>query len=79
MSDPGKYRTKEALAAEKASDPIPRLGSSLSEQGWVSEEELKAMDKEIKQEMKQALQEAEAAAWPDASLIDRYVHSQPID
>lgn len=78
MSDPGKYRTKDQLAEEKAADPIPKLGDVLVADGHVTQDALDAMDKEIKADMKEVLKNAEAAPWPDAELIDRYVYSDPI-
>ncbi len=78
MSDPGKYRTKDQLEQEKQTDPLPKFASWLQEQGHAQEDALAAMDKEIKANMKQLLKDAEAADWPDASLIDRYVYSNPI-
>jgi pyruvate dehydrogenase E1 component alpha subunit len=74
MSDPGKYRTKEQLEAEKGADPIPRHGSWLVDQGMLKAEELEAIDAEVKAAMKAATAAAEAAPWPDPSLIDRYVY-----
>ena len=73
MSDPGKYRTKEQLEEEKAQDPIPKLGAILTERGIATAEELEALDEAVKAEMKEVLARAEAAPWPDPSLIDRYV------
>lgn len=74
MSDPGKYRTREQLDAEKSSDPIPRFGSWMVEQKYVTPDELEAFDAEIKAEMSAVIERAEAAPWPDASMIDRYVY-----
>jgi pyruvate dehydrogenase E1 component alpha subunit len=78
MSDPGKYRTKDDLAEEKAQDPIPKLATFLHEKGYATEDELKEMDKGIKAEMKEVLKKAEAAPWPDEELIYKYVYSTPV-
>ncbi len=78
MSDPGKYRTKDALAEEKSQDPIPKLAAFLYEKGYATEAELKEMDKGIKAEMKEVLKKAEAAPWPDEELIHKYVYSTPV-
>lgn len=78
MSDPGKYRSKEQLEAEKASDPIPRHATWLVDQGLATQAELDAIDDQTKEEMKAVVARAEAAPWPDPSLINRYVYVDPL-
>lgn len=78
MSDPGKYRTKEQLEADKAADPIPKHGAWLQAQGYATDAELAELDQSIKDEMKRVVEVSEAAPWPDPSLIDRYIHVAPI-
>lgn len=78
MSDPGKYRTKEQLEEEKALDPIPKLGAVLVEKGYATEDELKQIDKDVKAEIKDVTKRAEAADWPDPSLIDKYTYVDPL-
>lgn len=49
MSDPAKYRSKEELAEMREKrDPIENFGKKLIERGIVSEEDLKAMDTQVK-------------------------------
>lgn len=78
MSDPGKYRTKEQLEEEKASDPIPKLGALLVERGYATQAELDAIDEGMKDEMKKVLERAEAAPWPDPSLITKYTYVETL-
>lgn len=63
MSDPvsGVYRTKEEVEEEKAKDPIKIFIDDLRRNELLSEDELKAMDEEIKKQV------AEAAAFADQS------------
>ena len=78
MSDPGKYRTKEELEAEKAQDPIPKLGAVLQERFGVAADRLEAIDRAAKDEMKQALARAEKAPWPAKEMIFKHIYaSQP--
>jgi pyruvate dehydrogenase E1 component alpha subunit len=52
MSDPAKYRTKEELNEMRDKrDPISTFGAKLVEGGVVTEEDLKAMDNDIKQQV----------------------------
>ncbi len=49
MSDPAKYRTREEVTeVREKRDPIEHFGKKLIERGVVNEEDLKAMDGEIK-------------------------------
>ena len=49
MSDPAKYRTKEELTeVRETRDPIENFGKKLIERGVVSQEDLKAIDTQVK-------------------------------
>lgn len=60
MSDPAKYRTKEEVDGKKAQDPITKLKEMMLGEG-IKEEELKAIDKEIKARVKEAAEFAETS------------------
>ena len=78
MSDPAKYRTREEVQSYRENqDPIDRAGKDLQAMG-VAEDELKAIDKEIKDIVVQAAKFAEEAPEPDSAelatdvLVERY-------
>jgi pyruvate dehydrogenase E1 component alpha subunit len=78
MSDPAKYRTREEVDSyKKEKDPIERIKAELEKAG-VSEEELKATDKEIKDIMVEAAKFAEETPEPDPAelytdvLVEKY-------
>jgi pyruvate dehydrogenase E1 component alpha subunit len=78
MSDPAKYRSREEVqAVREKSDPIEAAKRELEEMG-ASEDELKAIDKEIKARVAEAADFAEQAPEPDAAelytdvLVGRY-------
>ena len=49
MSDPAKYRTREEVTeVREKRDPIDHFGKKLVERGVVTEEDLKAIDTEVK-------------------------------
>ena len=75
MGDPGKYRTREQLEAERGRDPIPRFGNDLVDRGVLTKDDLKTIDDEQKAIMKTVLENAENAPLPDLDLIDRYVYA----
>ncbi|MEM1380116.1 MAG: pyruvate dehydrogenase (acetyl-transferring) E1 component subunit alpha [Pseudomonadota bacterium] len=69
MSDPAKYRTRDEVDDVRGkSDPIERCKIRLAEQG-VSEDELKAIDKDVKAQVKDAADFALESPEPDASEL----------
>jgi pyruvate dehydrogenase E1 component alpha subunit len=67
MSDPAKYRTKEELESYKGRDPIEQVRQVILENKYATEEELKALDKKLKDQVLEAVQFAEDSPYPDAS------------
>jgi len=66
MSDPAKYRKREEVDDVRSHrDPIEGLKAKLIEAGHASEEELKAVDKEIRAEVKAAADFALESPEPD--------------
>ena len=69
MSDPAKYRTREEVQdVREHKDPIEGLKKTLIEQGK-SEDDLKAIDKAIRQKVSEAADFAENSPEPDASEL----------
>lgn len=80
MSDPAKYRSKEEVEQMKEErDPIENLKKLILSEKFATEEDLKAMDKDIKQHMSEVAEFAKNAPEPDASELwtDVYVESTP--
>jgi pyruvate dehydrogenase E1 component alpha subunit len=69
MSDPAKYRTKEEVQSyRQGNDPIDHAAKELEKLG-VGEEELKAIDKEIKDIVVESAKFAEEAPEPEAGEL----------
>jgi len=69
MSDPAKYRTREEVQdVRDHKDPIERLKKELIEAG-AAEDNLKAIDKEIRARVSQAADFAESSPEPDPSEL----------
>jgi pyruvate dehydrogenase E1 component alpha subunit len=68
MSDPvhGVYRTKEDVEYEKEKDPIRLFADLLAEADILSQEELEAMDEEVKRVSEEAAEFAESSPEPEA-------------
>jgi pyruvate dehydrogenase E1 component alpha subunit len=77
MSDPAKYRTKEEVdEVKKTRDPIDHV-KMLLDQAGAKEDELKAIDSEIKAIVAEAVQFAQESPEPDPSELytDVYVEA----
>lgn len=75
MSDPRKYRTREEEEHWEADDPITRLRDAMIEAGHIDEDGFKSMNRQIKVEVRESIEWAEASPMPDMSELyhDVYV------
>jgi pyruvate dehydrogenase E1 component alpha subunit len=70
MSDPAKYRTREEVQqVREKRDPIEHVGNRLVEQKLASEDELKAIDKEIRAIVNTAAEFATESPEPAAAEL----------
>ncbi len=76
MSDPGKYRSKEELEANKNQDPILRLKSYLLGQDLATNAELDAVDRSVKQEVNESVEFADSSPLPPLEAIYDHVYTE---
>lgn len=76
MSDPQKYRTKEEVAEYQEQDPIEYVLRKIRENKWLSENEIEAIESEIKNVVEESVQFAENSPYPDASELYKDVYVQ---
>ena len=70
MSDPAKYRSKDEVQKMRSEhDPIEQVRARLLEKGWASEEELKAIDKDVRDIVADSADFAQADPEPDVSEL----------
>lgn len=70
MSDPAKYRSKEEVQKMRSErDPIEQVKARLLDKKWASEDELKAIDKEVRDIVADAAEFAQNDAEPDPSEL----------
>ncbi|MGK2286116.1 pyruvate dehydrogenase (acetyl-transferring) E1 component subunit alpha [Pedomonas sp. V897] len=70
MSDPAKYRSKEEVEqVREQSDPIEGCKRRLLESGKITEDELKAIDKEVRAIVAEAADFAQTSPEPDPSEL----------
>ncbi len=72
MADPAKYRTSEEVEEWKARDPIATLGAKLESLGMKSKRD--SIDREIEQEINDAVQFAENAPFPNGAGAQDYAY-----
>jgi pyruvate dehydrogenase E1 component alpha subunit len=70
MSDPAKYRTKDEVQKMRSDhDPIEQVKNRLIDKGWSTEDDLKKIDKEVRDIVADAADFAQADPEPDASEL----------
>ena len=70
MSDPAKYRSKDEVQKMRSEqDPIEQVKQRVIEKKWASEDDLKAIDKEIRDIVGKAAEFAQNDPEPDASEL----------
>lgn len=73
ISDPGLYRSKDALKECMQRDPILLMEKTLIDAGIIDEEKIKAMDKHEREIMVEAMKYAEESPWPDPVTLEEDV------
>jgi pyruvate dehydrogenase E1 component alpha subunit len=70
MSDPAKYRTKEEVQKMRTEqDPIEQVKARLIKKKWASEDDLKEIDREIRQVVNDAADFAQSDPEPDPAEL----------
>ncbi|MEQ1817086.1 MAG: pyruvate dehydrogenase (acetyl-transferring) E1 component subunit alpha [Terricaulis sp.] len=78
MSDPAKYRTKEEVDEQKAKrDPIDHVKKLITDANYASEDDLKAIDREIRTVVTDSATFAQESPEPDPSelMTDIYIEA----
>lgn len=76
MSDPQKYRTKEEVQEYQEQDPIEHSLSVIKKNKWLSEEEIKAIQAEVKAKVEESVTFAEESPYPTADELYKDVYTQ---
>jgi pyruvate dehydrogenase E1 component alpha subunit len=70
MSDPAKYRSKDEVQKMRSEhDPIEQVKARILEKGWASEDDLKAIDKDVRDIVADSADFAQADPEPDVSEL----------
>ncbi len=76
MSDPQKYRTKEEVEEYKQRDPIEQVLATIQDNNILTQEEIDAIIKKVKQKVDDAVKFAEQSPWPDGMDAFKDVYIQ---
>jgi len=76
MSDPAKYRTKQELEDYKSQDPIEEVKEAILKKKYATEEELKAIDDKIKEQVLASVKFAEESPYPTVDEVYKDVYEQ---
>lgn len=76
MSDAQHYRTKDEVAEYQKIDPITQIKEILLEKKYATEEEIKAMDKNVKKRVAECEKFAEESPFPDVNVMYDVVYDQ---
>ncbi len=76
MSDPQKYRTKDEVHEYQEKDPITHVKNVLLDQKWMTADEIKAVEKEVKAEVEEAVKFAEESPLPESHELYEDVYTQ---
>jgi 2-oxoisovalerate dehydrogenase E1 component len=80
MSDEEKmYRTPAELAQQERRDPLRKMRALLLAEGFATEEELDALEREAKEEVARAAEQALACPQPEPASATRYLYSEDVD
>ncbi len=75
ISDPGNYRTKQEIEAYRKIDPIVQIKSLLSELKWLDEPAGKDLERDVRQEVVDAVNFAEESPEPEPAERERHVYA----
>ncbi|MFC5044152.1 pyruvate dehydrogenase (acetyl-transferring) E1 component subunit alpha [Aquimarina hainanensis] len=76
MSDAQKYRTKEEVAEYQKIDPITQVLDIIKEHNYATEEEIKEIDKRVKDKVRECEKFAEESPFPDKNVMYDVVYEQ---
>ena len=74
VSDAGLYRSKKELQSYLDNDCILKFVSEMKKQSWINDEKYKELDKEIKEEIKDAVEFAKNSPFPPIDELTKHVY-----
>ena len=79
VSDAGLYRSKDEVDLWKQRDPILSVGQELLDNKWMTEDELKALQKSVKARVQEAVDFADESPEPPIEELTRHVVKDEVE
>lgn len=76
MSDAQDYKTKEEVEEYQKIDPIKQVKQAILDNKYATEDDIKAMDKRVKERVKECEKFAEESEFPDINVMYDVVYEQ---
>ena len=76
MSDAQKYRTKDEVEEYQQIDPISQVKKTLLDKKYATEDEIKTIDKRVKDKVKECEKFADESDYPDKNVMYDVVYEQ---
>lgn len=74
IGDPQAYRTPQDLARSLSNDPLVLFRDKVTQAGWLTQEQLSAVEESVRDEVESAVQSGLAAPVPDISSLTKDVY-----
>lgn len=76
MSDAQKYRTKDEVKEYQKLDPIIQVQDKILENKWATEDDIKKINKKVKDEIEECVKFADESKYPETSVMYDAVYEQ---
>ncbi|MFT5969829.1 MAG: pyruvate dehydrogenase E1 component alpha subunit [Flavobacteriales bacterium] len=76
MSDAQKYRTKDEVAEYQKVDPIAQVLNKIKDNKWATDAEIEAIEKGVKDKVKECIDFAEESPFPKADTLYENVYAE---
>jgi pyruvate dehydrogenase E1 component alpha subunit len=78
MSDPGQYRTRAEIEKHQERDPIKVFTESLKAKEQITDEELKAIENRVREEVERSVKFADSSPEPAPEELYTDIYATPI-
>ena len=73
ISDPGLYRSKDSLKEISKRDPLILMHDALVQEGIMTDDQFKAIDRDMREKIIKAIEYADQSPWPDPITLEEDV------
>jgi pyruvate dehydrogenase E1 component alpha subunit len=78
MSDPGKYRTRAEIEKYQERDPIKLFRAKLEENDLLTEDDVKQLEEQIREQVERAVKFADDSPYPQPEELTTDIYANPL-